>query len=153
MKKLILAVSFFVCVACTYAPSSGAIVEPASDTADIIALLETQKTDWNEGDIEGFMNGYWRAPELRFASGGNVTRGWQETLDRYRANYSDRAKMGVLDFTDLEVNLVSGDAAVLHGRWQLTREQDAPHGLFTLVLRKIEGRWVIVSDTTTSGGS
>ena len=156
MKYLVIAFLLVMPAACASAPcdSPPRYFELAdADVAEITDVLETQKAAWNTGDIDGFMEGYWQSPDLRFASGGNVTRGWQETLDRYKANYSDRAKMGTLDFTDIEVNLLSADSAIVHGRWKLTRDSDAPHGLFTLVFREFEGRWLIVSDTTTSGGS
>jgi len=153
MKHFILAAAFGLMVACAAAPSAIPEIGQSEDARAIKSLLETQQTAWNEGNIDGFMDGYWRSSQLRFASGGNVTRGWQETRDRYHANYSDRQKMGQLDFSDLEVNQLSKDAAILHGRWKLIRAQDTPHGLFTLVLRKIDGQWLIVSDTTTSGGS
>ncbi len=72
------------------------------------------------------------------------------TLDRYRRVYADRAAMGRLEFSDLEVDVVSGDAAIVHGRWKLYRANDEPSGLYTLIFRRIGGDWVIVSDTTTS---
>lgn len=121
-----------------------------ADETSIRDLLENQDAAWNAGDIDGFMNGYWVSPELRFASGGSVTRGYDETLQRYKARYSNSDLMGQLSFTALEIVPLSGDAAVVHGRWLLTRESDAPSGLFTLVFRKIDGQWKIISDTTTS---
>jgi len=116
----------------------------------ILAVLYAQQDAWNNGDIDGFMQGYWRSEQLRFASGGSITRGWQATRDRYHARYSDRTIMGTLAFTDLEVDLLSSDAAIVHGAWALERETDRPNGLFTLVLRQMDGRWKVVSDTTTS---
>ena len=121
-----------------------------TDEDRILSVLSTQQSAWNAGDIDTFMAGYWQSPELRFASGGSVTKGWQETRDRYHANYSDRALMGELSFSDLEVNMVSSDAAVVHGAWSLARAEDNPSGLFTLVFRDLDGGWKIVSDTTTS---
>ena len=96
------------------------------------------------------MQGYWVSDDLRFASGGTVTRGWQATSDRYHSNYSDRTLMGELTFDGLEVNMLSDDAAVVHGAWALQRENDRPSGLFTLVFQELDGEWKIVSDTTTS---
>ncbi|MEM5518702.1 nuclear transport factor 2 family protein [Henriciella sp. AS95] len=122
----------------------------SADEAAIRSLLSTQDGAWNAGDIDGFMEGYWVSPDLRFASGGTVTRGYQETLDRYKARYSNRALMGTLSFDELEVVPLASDAAAVHGRWLLTRANDAPSGLFTLILRKIQGDWKIISDTTTS---
>lgn len=135
-------------------PSSEATVTPASPTAEaqLLALITDQQTSWNAGDIDGFMSAYWNSPELRFASGGTVTYGWQETRDRYHARYSNRALMGQLLFDDLEFNLLGSGAAVVHGRWALERESDRPWGLFTLVFKQIDGDWKIVSDTTTSAG-
>ena len=83
-------------------------VDIAADAADINmgkeigavrAVLDAQQQAWNSGDIDGFMEGYWQSPDLRFGSGGSITYGWQETSDRYHKNYSDRAKMGTLDFS------------------------------------------------------
>lgn len=116
----------------------------------IRSVLMQQQRAWNRGDIDAFMQGYWRSVDLRFASGGQVTRGWQQTSDRYHARYSDRAKMGTLNFNDLEIRLLAPDAAIVHGQWKLERAEDAPSGLFTLVFRKFGDDWRIISDTTTS---
>lgn len=124
--------------------------DEAAETAAITAMLRAQDEAWNRGDIDAFMEGYWKSPELRFASGGTVTRGWQATLDRYKTRYDSREKMGRLRTSDYEIVILSPDAAIAHGRWQLERAGDAPSGLYTLVLRKTDGDWVIVSDTTTS---
>ena len=119
--------------------------------ADILQVLQTQQAAWNSGDVSGFMQGYWKSPKLRFASGGDVTRGWQTVHDRYRSRYADKAAMGQLSFTDLETEiLASGTDAVIYGRWQLTRDGDSPNGLFMLLLRQFNGHWKIISDTTTS---
>ncbi len=135
-------------------PDSAVTVTPASPTAEaqLLALLTDQQASWNAGDIDGFMSAYWNSPELRFASGGTVTYGWQETRDRYHERYSNRALMGRLLFDDLAFNPLGQDAAVVHGRWALERETDRPWGLFTLVFKQIDGDWKIVSDTTTSAG-
>lgn len=124
--------------------------ERAADEAAILSLLEAQDTAWNQGDIEGFMAGYLRSPDLRFASGGNITRGWDETLARYKARYGTGAKMGTLTTTDHEIEILSADAAIAHGKWQLDWQGEQPWGLYTLVLRKTGGEWRIVSDTTTA---
>lgn len=121
-----------------------------TDEDRIRAVMQSQQEAWNSGDIDGFMDGYWRSEELRFASGGTVTQGWQSTRDRYHTNYSDRSVMGTLAFDGLDVEFLASDAAVVHGAWALQREKDQPSGLFTLVFRKIEGHWKIISDTTTS---
>lgn len=122
----------------------------ASGEQDIRAVLEAQAAAWNKGDIDGFMRGYWESDELTFSSGGTVTRGWNATLRRYRTRYATRDKMGQLTFSDLEVRMLGDDAALVLGRWQLRRKEDAPGGIFTLVFRRMAGRWLIIHDHTSS---
>jgi beta-aspartyl-peptidase (threonine type) len=116
---------------------------------DIRKVMSDQAAAWNAGDIEGFMRGYWNSPELKFVSGANVTKGWQPTLDRYKRSYDSRAKMGVLMFSDLEITVLSKDAAVVLGNWKLQRETDNPGGKFTLIFRKFKDGWRVVHDHTS----
>lgn len=132
--------------------STNSVIRFDADEVEIRAILAAQVMSWNRNDIPGFMEGYWKDADLRFASGGEVTRGWQSTLMRYENRYPDGATMGELSFAGLDVTVFSEDAAIVHGEWHLQREADAPWGLFTLVFRDFGAGWVIVSDTTTSGG-
>ncbi len=92
---------------------------------------------------------YSQSPQLTFSSGGKVTRGWQDTFDRYKARYPTRADMGRLHFTDLEITQVAPRAALVLGRWRLEREKPVG-GNFSLVLRKDRDQWVIVHDHTST---
>jgi uncharacterized protein (TIGR02246 family) len=122
----------------------------AKEAAAIRAVLDAQVAAWNRGDIEGFMDGYWRSGETVFVSGDTVTHGWQTVLDRYKKGYDTREKMGTLMFNDLEIKLIGKDAAVALGRWQLTRASDTPHGRFTLIFRRTQQGWRIIHDHTSS---
>ena len=99
------------------------------------------------------MEGYAKIPTLRFASGGTVTYGWQETRDRYKQRYADRAAMGTLTFSDLDTTILSPDAALVFGRWKLKTEKGEPHGLFTLLFHKTDAGWRIVADHTSEATS
>lgn len=112
-------------------------------------MLARQAAAWNRADIDAFMNDYWRSPDLTFSSGGETTRGWQATRDRYHARYPDAGAMGTLTFDSLEALRLDEHAALLLGRWKLTRAADAPGGNFSLVLRRDAGRWLIVHDHTS----
>jgi len=116
--------------------------------AEINAVLTRQDAAWNAGDIEGFMDGYWRSPELTFVSGGTVTQGWDATLERYRKRYPDRAAMGKLTFSDLHIEDLGKDTALVRGQWHLDRAEPIG-GMFTLIFRRIDGRWLIVYDHTS----
>ncbi|MFI4980456.1 MAG: YybH family protein [Nevskiales bacterium] len=125
---------------------------PAADVeaTSIRSVLAEQAAAWNRGDIDGFMQGYWNSEQLRFASGDSVTYGWAAANQRYHTHYPDRAAMGALEFTGLDVELLAPDAAVVFGHWALQREHDRPHGLFTLVLRKTAEGWKISRDHTSA---
>ncbi len=124
--------------------------DPSAECAAIRAVLQDQVAAWNDGDLERFMAGYARTDSLRFASGGTVRRGWATTLDRYRASYPDRAAMGRLSFEQLDIRVLSPQWAMVFGTWRLEREQDAPHGLFTLIFNRRADGWRIVHDHTSS---
>jgi beta-aspartyl-peptidase (threonine type) len=117
--------------------------------SEIRRVMDAQVAAWNNGDIDGFMRGYWNSPDLVFVSGANVTRGWQPTIERYKKNYDSRAKMGTLTFSDLEVDILSKNSATVLGSWALTREKDNPKGKFTLIFRKFKDGWRIIHDHTS----
>lgn len=117
--------------------------------SDIRQVMNEQVLAWNRGDIDGFMQGYWKSEKLVFVSGDNLTKGWQMMPDRYKKTYDSRAKMGVLRFSDLEIDVLSKDAATVLGRFALQREKDNPNGRFTLIFRKFKDGWKIVHDHTS----
>src|SRR5215831_15494131 len=118
--------------------------------AHIRSVLREQQDAWNQGDINGFMNGYARSASTVFVSEDTIRRGWETVRERYRKKYSDRAKMGTLAFSDLEIMLLSPDAGVVLGRWSLKRANDQPHGRFTLIFKRLPEGWRIVHDHTSS---
>ena len=133
-------------------PQAQVATEKMSPIARLIHnRMEGQVADWNAGDIDGFMGVYWRSPKLSFSSGGKVTRGWQKTMDGYKSRYPDKATMGKLSFTELEVTELGDDAALVLGKWHLGRKPPKENvgGNFSLVFRKIDGEWVIVHDHTS----
>lgn len=126
--------------------------EPASrETAAIQAVLDAQRDAWNRGDVDAYMEGYARSDDTEFVGGDTVTRGWQTVRDRYRKKYDTPKKMGALTFSDVHIQMISRDAALVTGRWELARESDQPHGRFTLLFRRIADGWRIVHDHTSSG--
>ena len=132
------------------APAAAQIALSDNAKVDMAAVLSAQQDAWNAGDIEGFMQGYEKSEQLRFASGGDITLGWEKTLNRYQARYSNRAKMGRLQFDVKEVELLSHESGLIFGQWTLIREADAPTGLFTLHLKKGGDGWKVISDHTST---
>ena len=115
-------------------------------------VLVSQVEAWNHGNLENFMEGYWRSPDLTFFSGATVTKGWKPTLVRYQERYKSAGKeMGHLEFQDLDIDLLSRGSAVVTGRWKLTMSDGkTPHGLFTLIFMHFPEGWRIVHDHTSA---
>ena len=148
MKNLFSARRFALLSAITF--FSASIVSASGDSAaEIRAVMAAQVAAWNRGDIDGFMEGYARSDATEFVSGDKITRGWQTVRDRYRKKYDSREKMGRLTFSDIKVTPLSADAAIVLGRWQLVRQTDKPHGIFTLLFRRTPAGWRIVHDHTS----
>ena len=143
-------------LACTWAPAAFQDTARAESNHDakteaaIRAVLDTQAAAWNRGDLEGYMDGYDRSPNTEFVSGDRINRGWQAVLDRYKKSYDSREKMGVLTFSELEITVLSKDAALVLGRWRLKRANDEPHGTFSLLFRKTKAGWRIVHDHSSA---
>lgn len=115
-------------------------------------VLRTQQNAWNHHDLDAFMTGYWNSPDLTFFSGAKESKGWQATLDRYRATYASAGKeMGQLEFSKLRIEPLGPDAAFVRGVWHLTMSDGkTPNGRFTLIFRKFPDGWKIVHDHTSA---
>jgi uncharacterized protein (TIGR02246 family) len=111
-------------------------------------VIEDQRAAWNHHDLEAFMSGYWKSPELTFFSGAHESKGWQAALDRYQKNYQGAGhEMGKLEFANLRIEMLGPDAAFVRGEFHLTMSDGkTPHGLFTLVFRKFPEGWKIIHD-------
>jgi hypothetical protein len=118
--------------------------------ADVLPLIDSvmsaQQKAWNSGNIPAFMEGYWHSDSLIFIGRGGVTRGWENTLNRYLAAYPDSAAMGNLNFTGLHAEVFSGECAFTAGKWELFRVSDTLSGHYSLIWRKVSDKWVIVAD-------
>lgn len=109
-------------------------------------MMTAQATAWNNGDLEAFMQPYWRSDSLLFIGKPGITYGWQATLDRYRKTYPGKDAMGKLTFKFLEFNLVADNIYFVVGKWQLQRSIGDLQGHFSLIIRKIGNDWKIVAD-------
>ncbi len=112
-------------------------------------VMDEQIIAWNKGDVEGFMQGYWKSEELIFVSGDNVRRGWQTVTDNYKKSYNTREKMGVLSFTGLEITILGKDSAKVLGSWKVEHKPKDDQGKFTLIFRKFKEGWRIIHDHTS----
>lgn len=118
----------------------------SGDEKDILKMLDDQNLAWNRGDIEDFMKGYWENDSLMFIGKSGVTYGWKNTLENYRKGYPDTAAMGKLTFTHIKISRLSRKYYFLVGKWYLKRSIGDVSGHYNLLIKKINGRWVIITD-------
>lgn len=83
------------------------LVASAADADLVKAILTKQADAWNKGDLDTFLDTYWKSEDLVFFSGGTVSKGHKAVTDRYHKRYkADGKEMGKLTFTDLEVEML-----------------------------------------------
>ena len=138
MKRLLMILFCFV--------ASHVMAQTAQDRTAILKVLEDQRQGWNKGDMDAYMQGYWKSDSLLFVGKNGPTYGWQKTLDNYKKGYPDKSAMGFLTFGIKKVEFLTKDKAFVLGSWNLKREKDEPKGYFTLLLRKIDGQWKVIAD-------
>lgn len=138
MRKLLILVLFF--------SGSGDMYAQSPDEKAVLKILEDQTKHWNNGDLDKFVQGYWHHDSLMFIGQSGVTYGFQNTLNNYKRNYSDTAKMGKLAFDIIKVQRLSDEYYFVVGKWFLKRTVGNLNGHYTLLFRKINNEWVIVAD-------
>lgn len=83
-------------------------IEKSSDydsaKAGILKVMRAQEMARNNGDLEGFMQGYWKSDSLKFYGRNGLTKGWQNTLDNYKRGYHSKAETGTLNFVINDVS-------------------------------------------------
>jgi len=152
MKQLS-ALSLLILLSCNMnnTNSIDVLKQDLNEINNIKKILSSQQECWNNGDIDGFMQGYWNSEKLVFTSlNHKPAYGWKNTLERYKNSYPTRSSMGELGFEILDLKLISEKNASLKGKWKLIRENDQPNGLFWLDIEKFDNNWLITKDSTVS---
>jgi len=126
--------------------SSPVLNAQSKDETSIRTILAEQTSEWNKGNLESFMKGYWKSDSLMFIGKSGITYGWQQALDNYKKGYPDTASMGKLSFELITVKRLSEDYFFVIGKWHLSRSIGNIGGAYTLLFRKIKNQWVIITD-------
>jgi ketosteroid isomerase-like protein len=135
--------TFFLCIVLMHCFNS---LQAQGARQSILKVLEDQRLAWNQGDLKTYMEGYWHSDSLVFIGKNGPKYGWDNTLANYQKSYPDVNAMGYLDFANLHITLLHNKFAYVSGSWKLTRTKDELKGYFTLLFKKVKGKWVIVSD-------
>ena len=115
----------------------------------IVAAMHQQEKSWNNGDIDGYMSYYWNSDSLKFIAKSGVTYGWKPVLDHYKKAYPDTIKMGKLTFSEIRVKKLGCHYLMITGSWKINRAAGNIGGYYSLIWRKIKGKWLIVADHTS----
>ena len=115
---------------------------------EIIKVMTEQQTAWNNGEIDTYMEGYWKSDSLLFIGSKGPTYGWNTTLANYKKAYPTKDRMGTLVFSDIQVKPLGKKYAYVFGKWRLIRADDKPGGIYTLIFQKFKEGWKIISDHT-----
>ena len=116
------------------------------DKQDILSVLKAQEKAWSNNDLEGFMNGYWKNDSLKFFGKNGLTKGWQQTLDKYKKGYPTKADSGTLTFKIHDISPIQDGSYWVMGDYFLKREAGDANGVFLIIFKKINGNWKIVAD-------
>lgn len=139
MKKILL----IFCLLATITTFSQTETE---DKKALLSVLKTQEKSWNQFDLEGYMQGYWKSDSLRFFGSKGLTNGWQQTLDNYKKGYPSKEYTGTLKFTVDNISQIEENSYSVMGQYHLTRDTGNAKGVFMIIFKKIDGEWRIVAD-------
>lgn len=125
------------------------IGQSKNDISEVKEAMRKQEIAWNKADVEGFMAYYWKSDSLKFIGSKGITYGWQKTLDNYKKSYPNADAMGVLTFENNTIEQLSPNKIFVIGKWSLKRKEGDVGGHYTLLWKKLNGKWVIVVDHTS----
>lgn len=146
MKKILFVA--IICLICFPAQNQENFSD--KDKNAILEVFKMTEDAWNEGDIDRFMEGYWKSDTLLFVGSGGPTYGWEATRKRYHASYPDKAAMGKLTFEVLSIDPIDTRTVLLLGKFHLSRAAGDMNGYYTLIWQKIDGKWAIISDHSSA---
>lgn len=139
MKQLILILALILCITPLWAGDTG------KDIVTIRSIMDNQVAEWNKGNVDGFMAGYWKSEKMTFQSGNRRLLGYDALAAMYKKNYAG-TKMGTLTFKDIEIKPLEKNLYLVLGRWNVKTKEKVQEGLFTLIIRKIDKQWKIIHD-------
>lgn len=143
LKQSLLIFSLILCLTAVWAGDRSK--NSTKDIETIRSIMDHQVAEWNKGNVDGFMSGYWKSEQMTFQSGNRRLKGYNALAAMYKKNYAG-AKMGTLTFKDIEIKPLAKNLFMVLGRWNVKTKDKVQEGLFTLIVRKIENEWKIIHD-------
>jgi len=113
---------------------------------EITTMMLQQAKDWSNGDIEAFMEGYIKSDSLKFVGSNGLTYGWENTLENYKKGYPTKEHTGTLTFKLLDFDQLVNNVFLVIGEFHLKRTVGDADGMFSIILKRINGEWKIIAD-------
>lgn len=113
---------------------------------EITAMMLQQATDWSNGNIKAFMEGYIKSDSLKFIGSSGITYGWQQILENYKKRYPTKDHTGILTFNLLSFDQLANDVFLVIGEYHLKRAIGDANGMFSIILKRFNGKWKIIAD-------
>ncbi len=117
---------------------------------DVKRVLNEQIVQWNLGNIDGFMQGYWKSDSLLFITSKGPRYGYQSVSDSYKKNYPSKEAMGNLRFEVVKIQWVDKSAGISQvlGKWHVSDNGKPQSGYFSLIFKNVNNQPKIVIDHT-----
>lgn len=134
----------------SYTRSKVALADSMATRQAIERVIIAQQTAWNQGDVPGFLQGYWNDTTTTYVGRSGPRYGYGSLQATYLKAYPTPKAMGTLTFTLERSQLVGPHHAVVAGRWRLGGTAPAAQGWFTLLMEERRGQWKITYDHSSS---
>ena len=138
MRTLLIALLVVTIYSCNY--------DESKDKKEILEVMKTQESAWNNYNLEGFMQGYWKNDSLKFYGSRGLTYGWNNTLENYKKGYPTKEHTGTLHFVIDDITKIENNSYYVMGQYHLKRSVGDANGVFVIIFKKIDGEWKIVAD-------
>ena len=105
---------------------------------------------WNAKDLDGYMEMFWKSPDVMDAIDNEVIWGWAALRAELMRGYPDRSAMGIVNSERLEIRILTPDLATAVNSWSMQFAKAKVLGTTVLMLRKFSEGWRIISAHTSS---
>lgn len=149
MKPILFLVSLFL-LGCGSSSKSISVESKTQSYLEVKQHIEKVMADqtlaWNNHDLEGFMQGYWKNDSLKFYGSRGLTYGWNNTLANYKKSYPTQNESGTLKFVINDISKIENNSYWVMGEYHLIRPIGNADGVFTIIFKLIDGEWKIIAD-------
>jgi len=121
----------------------------AQTDKSIRELTAKLQSDWNSGDMDGYLSAYWNSPEFSLMFGNQSLRGWEAVSQMFRGAWSTEEAMGDFTAKDIVLRPVAPDLVISSGAFTHVFPAETVEGSFTQVWKLVDGNWVIAHEHTS----